>query len=89
MFPMQESSREAESVPSEGQRILVFNATWIIWFAVLAYIGFVVWLLLQEEDYKLNFLHTSIRILHSIAHSTGWAALALEQRYNEHIELLH
>lgn len=86
---MQRATEETERDARQDQRVLVFNTIWIVWLLILAYLGFVAWMLLQEEDVKLYSLHSLTKFFQSLARVSGTCALLLEQRYNEHIELLH
>lgn len=89
MFPMQGTPEEAERHAYQDQRVLVFSTIWIVWLLVLIYIGFVAWLYLQDEEVKLRGLHATMRFFQAIARNAGVCALLIEQRYNDHIELLH
>lgn len=87
MFAMPGTSGKVESASQEDQGFPGYRY-WVGGFVVL-YIAFNLYLLWQDDEIRLSVMHSLIHFLQYSARLVGSCALALEQDYNEYVQLLH
>lgn len=93
MRAMQDETSQVErNTPSdqgESQNISLNTVRWFVWAAACGYLAFAFYQLYANDEIRLHTLHSTTRILQTIARLCGMWALEFEQAYNDFVNTLH
>jgi hypothetical protein len=93
MHSMQGAAAENERVSSEdageSKNYSATTLVWIVRFAIIVYLALMWYRLLEDEEFRLHWLHAMTRLSQSLARLFGLWALNFEQAYNDFVATLH